>query len=66
MVRYANGIRYYASGDFVFSARNDQFAQSLHLPYAVLTTTDTFSLQKFLFHGVSLPLSQRIFLYTVL
>ena len=65
-VRYGNGIVYYDNGKSVFSARNDQFAQSLHLPYTTLTTIDGFSLQKLLFHGFSLPMSQRIVLYAVL
>lgn len=65
-VRYANGILYYDNGKSVFSARNDQFAQSFHLPYTSLTTIDNFSLQDILFHGINLPLSQRIFLYALL
>lgn len=65
-VRYSNGILYYDNGNSVFSARNDQFATSLNLPYTVLTSTDNFTLQQLLFHGVTLPLAQRIFLYTIL
>lgn len=65
-VRYSNGILYYDTGDAVFSVRNDQFAKSLNLPYTTLTSTDSFSLQNVLFHGVTLPLSQRIFLYIIL
>ena len=65
-VRYANWILYYDNGKSVFSARNDQFAQSLNLPYTSLTNVDTSSLQKLLFHGINLPLSQRIVLYVVL
>ncbi len=66
VVRYANGVRYYDNGTSVFSARNDQFAQSLNLPYTPLTTIDAFSLQKLLYHGFILPLSQRVFLYSLL
>lgn len=65
-VRYANGIVYYDNGSSVFSARNDIFAKSLHLPYSTLTNTDSFSLQKLLFSGFSLPMSQRIILYVLL
>jgi len=65
-VRYANGIVYYDNGKSVFSARNDQFAKSLNLPYTTLTNIDNFSLQRLVFHGFSLPLSQRVFLYVIL
>ncbi len=65
-VRYANGILYYDNGKSVFSARNDQFAQSLGLPYTTLTNLDDFSVQKLLSHGIALPMSQRIVLYVVL
>jgi hypothetical protein len=65
-MRYSNGIVYYDNGKSVFSARNDQFATSLDLPYTTLTAVDSFSLQNLLFHGFTLPLSQRIFLYTIL
>ena len=65
-VRHSNNILYYENGKSVFSARNDQLAQSLDLPYTSLSTVDSFSLQKLLFHGVNLPISQRIFLYTIL
>lgn len=65
-VRQANNILYYDNGKSVFSARNDQFAQSLGLPYTTLTNVDWFSLQKLLYHGFNLPVSQRIFLYSLL
>lgn len=65
-VRHANNILYYENGKSVFSARNDAFAQSLHLPYTTLTNVETFSAQQLLYHGFTLPLSQRIFLYVVL
>ena len=65
-MRYSNGVLYYDRGKSVFSARNDQFAQSLHLPYTTLTNTDGFSLQNLLFHGFTLPISQRIVLYAIL
>ena len=65
-VRYANGIRYYDNGKSVFSSRNDQFAQSLGLSYTSLTNVDWFSIQKLLYHGINLPVSQRIFLYSLL
>ncbi|HMS91470.1 MAG TPA: hypothetical protein PKC87_04580, partial [Candidatus Absconditabacterales bacterium] len=64
--RYSNGILYYDKGNSVFSARNDQFATSLHVPYTALSTIDNFTLQKLLFPGIALPLDQRIFLYIVL
>lgn len=65
-VRSANGILYYDNGKSVFSARNDQFAKSLNLPYTTLTNINSFSLNHLLYHGFTLPLSQRIFLYTIL
>lgn len=65
-VRLANWILYYDNGKSVFSARNDVFAQSLHLSYTTLTNIDWFFLQNLLYHGFSLPLSQRIFLYVIL
>ncbi len=65
-VRQANNILYYENGTSVFSARNDTFAQSLHLPYTTLTNVETFSAQQLLYHGFTLPLSQRIFLYVIL
>lgn len=65
-LRYANGILYYDNGKSIFSARNDQFANSLWPPYTTLTNVENFSVQKILSHGFSLPLSQRILLYAVL
>ncbi|MCX6823919.1 MAG: hypothetical protein NT085_02235 [candidate division SR1 bacterium] len=65
-VRHANNILYYDNGTSVFSARNDTFAHSLHLPYTTLTNVETFSAQQLLYHGFTLPLSQRIFLYSLL
>jgi hypothetical protein len=65
-VRYANGILYYDNWKSVFSARNDQFAQSLGLPYTTLTNLDDFSVQKLLSHGIALPMSQRIVVYVIL
>lgn len=65
-VRHSNWILYYDNGKSVFSARNDQFAHSLNTPYSTLTTIDWFSTQKLLYHGFTLPLSQRIFLYSLL
>lgn len=64
-VRHPNGNLDYYKGKPVFSARNDQFAQSLNLPYTTLTHVDWFSLQKLL-SGFMLPLSQRIILYILL
>lgn len=65
-IRHANGNLDYDKGKPIFSARNDNFAQSLNLPYTVLTNVDSFSLQKSLFHWFTLPMSQRIVLYVVL
>lgn len=65
-VRYANGILYYDNGKSVFSARNDQFAQSLHSSYTAMSQLTTLSATKLLFHWFSIPLSQRIFLYVIL
>jgi hypothetical protein len=65
-VRHANWILYYDNGKSVFSARNDAFAQSLDLPYTTLTNVDWFSLQNLLYHGFTLPVGQRIFLYVIL
>ena len=65
-VRYSNGIVYYDNGKSVFSARNNNFAQSLDRPYTTLTNTDSFSLPKLLFNDFSLSLSQHIFLYALL
>jgi len=65
-IRYANGILYYDNGKSVFSIRNDQFAKSLNASYTALTNVNSFSLRSFLYHGIALPMSQRIFLYVVL
>ncbi len=65
-VRSANGILYYDNGKSVFSARNDQFAKSLNLPYTTTSQMSNISLNHLLYHGFILPLSQRIFLYTLL
>ncbi len=65
-VRYSNGIVYYDSGTSVFSSRNDVFAQSLGLHYTATSHIDGVSLHTLLFHGINLPLSQRILLYVVL
>ena len=65
-IRHANGNLDYYEGKPVFSARNDNFAKSLHLPYTTLTNIDWFSLQKLLFHWFDLPMSQRIVLYVIL
>ncbi|MFA7298021.1 MAG: hypothetical protein WC010_00020 [Candidatus Absconditabacterales bacterium] len=65
-VRHFNGNLDYDNGKPIFSARNDTFAKSLHAPYSTLTSIDSFSLQKLLYHGFALPLSQRIFLYAIL
>lgn len=64
-VRYAHGVLYYENGKSVISARNDQFARSLGAPYTALSNIDSFSLNSLLYHGIALPLSQRIFLYTI-
>lgn len=65
-VRYANGLVYYDNGKSVFSARNDQFAKSLDSSYTTLTNVNSFSLRSLLYHGIALPMSQRIFLYALL
>jgi hypothetical protein len=65
-VRTAKGIRYYDNGDAVFSARNDSVAKSFGVPYSVVTHLDEFSPETLVNQGISLPLSQRIFLYTLL
>ena len=65
-IRYANGIRYYASGNYVSSARNDVIATSLNAPYISLTRVDGFDLHDLIFSGFDLPMSQRIVLYALL
>lgn len=65
-MRNPNGIRYYDKGKSVSSVRNDQVAQSLHGNYIPLSQLSDFSTNHLLFQGFSLPLSQRIFLYTLL
>lgn len=65
-VRHANGNLDYDKGNPVFSFRNDHFAKSLNLPYTVLTNVDSFSVQKLLYNGFTLPMSQRIVLYIIL
>jgi hypothetical protein len=65
-LRHVNGNLDYYQGKPVFSARNDQFAKSLDLPYATLTNIDWFSVQDLLFHWFTLPMSQRIVVYVVL
>lgn len=65
-VRYSNGIVYYDTGKSVFSARNDQFAQSLNASYTAVSQIADISVSQLLSHGYALPLSQRIVLYTIL
>lgn|GEM_PF-3297728 len=65
-VRTAKGIRYYDNGDAVFSARNDAVAKSFGVPYTTFTQVSDFTPDALLSQGISLPLSQRIFLYTLL
>ena len=65
-IRHINGNLDYDNGKPILSVRNDTFAHSLHLPYTTLTNVETFSAQQLLYHGFTLPLSQRIFLYVVL
>lgn len=65
-VRYSNGVRYYDNGVSVSSVRNDSVARSFGVTYIPVTTLDDFSLQKIIFGGVHLPISQRIFLYVLL
>ncbi|EKD25535.1 MAG: hypothetical protein ACD_80C00027G0004 [uncultured bacterium (gcode 4)] len=65
-VRYSNGIVYYDNGKSVFSARNDQFAQSLNASYTSVSQIADISVSKLLSHGYALPVSQRIFLYALL
>ena len=65
-LRYSNGTLYYTTGKSLISARNDQFAQSLHSPYTPISQLTSVSATKFLFHWFTLPLSQRISLYIVL
>ena len=65
-VRRSSGIFHYNNGKPVFSARNDQFANSLHVPYTAVSQISNISLSKLLFHGFVLPLWQRIFLYVIL
>lgn len=62
-VRYANGIIYYDNGKSVVSARNDQFANTLGLPYISLSDISSFSHQKSLFHGI-ITLSTIQYLWT--
>jgi len=65
-VKYANGVRYYDNGKSVFSARNDSRAKSFGVPYITVSNMDEFVPKKVISHGISLPFSQRIFLYTLL
>lgn len=65
-MRYANGIRYYDDGNPVYSARDDAVGKSLNVPYTALSDLDDFTVDALLFRGIELPLSQRIFLYTLL
>lgn len=66
MVRHSNGLRYYDNGKSIISARNDAVAQSLGAPYTAFDRIDRFSPDALLFHGIALPLSQRIVLYLLL
>ena len=65
-VRYSNNIVYYDNGKSVFSARNDDLAKSFNLPYTPLANIADFSSKNILPNGFTLPVSQRIFLYTSL
>lgn len=66
IVRYANGIRYYNNGNPVYSARDDVVGKSLNVPYTAVSDLNDFAVDALLFRGISLPLSQRIFLYMLL
>lgn len=65
-LRTAQGIRYYDNGKSVSSARNDSIAKSFGVPYTTISDMDGFVPEKAISRGISLPLSQRIFLYAFL
>lgn len=66
VVRYANGVRYYDSGVSVTSIRNDQIATSFGVTYTPVSDISTFRTQTMLYRRFTVPLSQRILLYTLL
>lgn len=65
-LRTAQGIRYYDNGKSVSSARNDSIVKSFGVSYTTVSDMDGFAPEKVISHGISLPLSQRIFLYALL